>query len=163
VTEDRSIRAVAAALAAHRFRSVAARQHAGAVAEHDEPIGILLNATSIDRTRDRQIIVTVEDLLDAGAFTAGAEKLDAKFCRWLCSLRPALDTFQKQHHPQPDDRALDVATGCCCFDICCDLAPRRERPAICWQVPHKRPQVAERRKRLRQWPLPIRAGRMLLL
>jgi hypothetical protein len=60
----------------HGFRPIASRQNARAIAQHDQPARILINATSIDRAGNRQVVMPINDLLLAGAFAALFEQLD---------------------------------------------------------------------------------------
>jgi hypothetical protein len=60
----------------HRLRSIAPRQNASSVAQHDQPTRILLNTTPIDRASNSQVVVPIDDFLLAGAFAALIEQLD---------------------------------------------------------------------------------------
>jgi hypothetical protein len=60
----------------HRFRPVASRQNASAIAQHHQPTRILGHAAAIDCAGNRQVVVPINDLLLAGAFAALFEQLD---------------------------------------------------------------------------------------
>jgi hypothetical protein len=72
----------------HRDRGLTLRGASREATQHDQPAGILLDAASIDCAGDREVVVTVKDFLDAGAFTAGKEKLDAVFCPSITGAGP---------------------------------------------------------------------------
>jgi hypothetical protein len=67
-------------LSRHSLRPVASGQHPSAVAKHDQPTGKLLDTGSVDRSGGLEVGVPIENLLDAGRFTARLEKLDRVFC-----------------------------------------------------------------------------------
>jgi len=67
-------------LSRHSFRPIASGQHPSAVAKQDQPTTILLDTGSVNRSGDLEVGVPIEDLLDAGAFTAWLEKLDRVSC-----------------------------------------------------------------------------------
>src|ERR1700730_5435150 len=48
-----------------------------AIAQHHQPAGILLDELAVDEAGNRQVVVAVENFLDA--FTAGLAQLDAVF------------------------------------------------------------------------------------
>jgi hypothetical protein len=79
---------------AHSIRPIASGQHPSAVAKHDQPTRILLDTGSVDRSGSLEIGVPIENLLDAGPFTARLEKLDRVFCNvgrhWPDSRGPRL-------------------------------------------------------------------------
>ena len=52
----------------------------------------------------------------------------------LSGQRPVFDAFQKQHHPQPDSCALDIAAAGRRFDVGRDPAPCRPFATIGRQV-----------------------------
>src|ERR1022692_1010490 len=52
----------------HRLRPVTAGQHPRTIAEHDEAAGIFLDLRFEERPRDAELVVSIEHLLDAGAF-----------------------------------------------------------------------------------------------
>src|SRR6516162_1019853 len=54
---------------AHSLRPIASGQHPSAVAKHDQPTRILLDAGSVDRSGGLEVGVPIKDLLDAGPFT----------------------------------------------------------------------------------------------
>ena len=54
----------------HRLRSIASRQDARPIAQHDQPARILGNPASIDCASDRQVIMPVNDLFLASVVIA---------------------------------------------------------------------------------------------
>jgi hypothetical protein len=69
-TPKTSNKQICAKVSGHRRRSVASRQNAGPVAQHDQPPRILPDTASIDRPGNGQVVVPVDDLFLAGAFAA---------------------------------------------------------------------------------------------
>jgi len=63
----------------HRFRSIASRQDASAVAQHDQPTRILRYPAAIDGSGDGQVVMPIDDFLLPGAFAALFEQLDGVF------------------------------------------------------------------------------------
>jgi hypothetical protein len=53
----------------HRFRSIASRQDASAVAQHDQPTRILRYPAAIDGSGDGQVVMPIDDFL-LGAITS---------------------------------------------------------------------------------------------
>jgi hypothetical protein len=68
----------------HGFRSIASRQNAGSIAQHDQPAWILRNPTAVDRPSDRQVVMPVNDLFLAGVMRAFPEQFDGVFAFGFC-------------------------------------------------------------------------------
>jgi hypothetical protein len=68
-----------AAYLRHGLRSIASRQNAGSIAQHDQSAWILRNPTSVDRPSDRQVVVPVNDLFLAGVMRAFPEQFYGVF------------------------------------------------------------------------------------
>ena len=68
-----------AALLWHGFCSIASRQNAGSIAQHDQSAWILRNSTSVDRPSDRQVVMPVNHLFLAGVMRAFPEQFDGVF------------------------------------------------------------------------------------
>src|SRR6516225_8818711 len=60
------------------LRLIASGQHPSMIAKHDQSPGVLFDKSSVDRPGRSQIVVAIEELLDA--FIVLLEKLDRVFC-----------------------------------------------------------------------------------
>ena len=63
----------------HRLWSIAPRQNASAVAQHNQPARILGHPAAIDGSGNGQVVVPIDDFLLAGALAAFFEQLDGVF------------------------------------------------------------------------------------
>jgi hypothetical protein len=63
----------------HRLWSIASRQHASSVAQHDKPARILGHPAAINSSGNDQVVVPIDDFLLAGALAALFEQLDGVF------------------------------------------------------------------------------------
>ena len=63
----------------HCLRSIASRQNASSVTQHDQPARILGHPAAIDGSGDGQVVVPIDDFLLAGTLAALFEQLDGVF------------------------------------------------------------------------------------
>ena len=63
----------------HRLGSIASRQNASAIAQHDQAARILGHPAAIDGSSNGQVVVPIDDFLLAGALAALLEQFDGVF------------------------------------------------------------------------------------